>query len=465
MTGFPDRPIVALPDAPSDVAAYVRTMTQRISAMLGAATLAAVVALVVGVATPQAALGILTKYAPMQTGTTPTPEQVSGPKDVAVAGGLAFVVDAGHGRVAVYDAATGAYVRQIGTKGTGQGQLQLPSGIALVSDAGLKATLVVVSDYNAAKIVVYRAADGGFVREFGVRGTKDGELDQPSALTSDGSGVIWVNDFGNDRIQSFTTAGAFRAKLVDPDGAGSYGHASDLAADSGGTVWATFYTQGTAGILQLNGADLRLLQKTALATGSGIGQLVEGSLGGIAVQRDTGTGARTLWIVNPNGYRILRFGVGANLGDAPSAIDSWPAKGDEKFTYKPDRARLAAGVFHVIGVTAAYHLSVWGTKAATPATPAAASWAGAWTTNWGAFTLTLKGTKATGSYTHDGGRITGTASGRTLRGNWSESPTYKGPKDAGSFTITLSADGTSFKGTWKYADGTLGRDTTWKGTR
>lgn len=333
-----------------------------------------------------------------------------------------------------------------------------------MTDAGLKQTVVYVSDYNGAKIVAFRAADGAFVSEFGVRGSKDGQLDQPSALTSNGSGVLWVNDWGNDRIQAFSTGGAFLAKLVDPDGAGGYGHAVDLAADSGGTVWATYSTQGTQGVLQLSGADLHLLLKTPVAAGSAAGQLTGGSPSSIAiaVQRDRGTGARTLWLANPNGYRVLRFGVGPSPGDTPSAIDSWPAKGDEAFAYEPNVVRLASGVFHVIGATAGYHVSTWGIKVVKRTT---ATWTGTWTTNWGAFTVKLSGKKATGTYTHDGGRITGTVSGRTLTGTWSESPTYKGPKDAGSFTITMSADGKSFKGTWKFADGTLGRDRIWSGTR
>jgi len=460
---------VAFPDAASALAGYVRAMTQRTPALLGAATLAAVATLIVGVTTAQAALGLLTKYAPLQTGATPTPEQVVGANDVAVSGGLAFVADGGRGRIAVYNTTTGKYIRQIGSKGAGQGQLQLPVGIALVSDAGLKQTLVVVSDSAGAKIVVYRASDGGFVREFGVRGSKDGQLDQPSSITSDGRGVIWVSDFGNDRIQAFTTAGAFRAKLADPDGAYGRGHVVDLALDSGGTLWATYTTAGPAGILQINGADLRLLLKTPLKQGYGIGQIAE-TIGGIAVSRDLATRARTLYVVDAESYRILRFGVGPNLGDAPAAIDSWPAKGDEKFSNKPARARLAAGVFHVLGVVPAYAVSTWGTKTgkatATPGTPATATFAGAWATNFGTLTVTVNGTAAAGTYTHDSGKVTATASGRLLTGTWSESPTYAGPKDAGTFTLTLSADGKSFTGSWKYADGsTSANQPYWNGKR
>ncbi len=94
--------------------------------------------------------------------------------------------------------------------------------------------------------------------------------------------------------------------------------------------------------------------------------------------------------------------------------------------------------------------------------PEAATWGGAWSTDWGTMTLSQSGNAVSGTYTHDAGRIEGTASGSTVSGRWSEAPSYAGPSDAGTFTWTLSADGQSFSGKWTYDGGGGG---SWTGRR
>ena len=75
------------------------------------------------------------------------------------------------------------------------------------------------------------------------------------------------------------------------------------------------------------------------------------------------------------------------------------------------------------------------------------NFAGKWKTNWGMMILDAGGN---GTYTHDKGRIKGIVHGRVLTGTWSEAPSYKPPKDAGDVEFTLSADGNSFTGKWRY---------------
>lgn len=97
------------------------------------------------------------------------------------------------------------------------------------------------------------------------------------------------------------------------------------------------------------------------------------------------------------------------------------------------------------------------------------SFAGDWDTSWGVVTLRVDGERVSGSYPHDGGRISGvlSAGGRVLTGTWSENPSYSAPHDAGSLVFTLAPDGGSFQGLWWYgarpADGLGGRE--WNGTR
>lgn len=89
------------------------------------------------------------------------------------------------------------------------------------------------------------------------------------------------------------------------------------------------------------------------------------------------------------------------------------------------------------------------------------SWTGEWETNWGKMVLTQNGASVTGTYTHDSGKINGTISGNTLIGSWSESPTYAPPNDRGDIEFTMSPDGKSFTGKWRY--GSEGNWGNWEG--
>ncbi len=89
------------------------------------------------------------------------------------------------------------------------------------------------------------------------------------------------------------------------------------------------------------------------------------------------------------------------------------------------------------------------------------SWEGEWSTNWGDMVLTQTGSKVSGTYTHDQGKISGTVSGNTLTGTWSESPSYSPPGDAGEVELVMSEDGKSFTGKWRY--GSEGSWGSWDG--
>jgi hypothetical protein len=94
-----------------------------------------------------------------------------------------------------------------------------------------------------------------------------------------------------------------------------------------------------------------------------------------------------------------------------------------------------------------------------PPTQEEGVWTGVWDSEqWGEMELKQSGDRVTGTYAWDDGKIEGTVSGTTLRGTWSESPSYSPPDDAGDFEFTLSADGKSFSGHWRY-----GSDGDWDG--
>ncbi|WP_456392613.1 hypothetical protein [Nitratifractor sp.] len=91
--------------------------------------------------------------------------------------------------------------------------------------------------------------------------------------------------------------------------------------------------------------------------------------------------------------------------------------------------------------------------------------AGIWDTSFGMMRLQQKGRQVWGSYTHDSGKIQGILQGHTLIGQWSESPSYRPPKDAGDFYFRFSDDGRNFNGKWRYGFGGSKWEDQWSGVR
>jgi hypothetical protein len=97
-----------------------------------------------------------------------------------------------------------------------------------------------------------------------------------------------------------------------------------------------------------------------------------------------------------------------------------------------------------------------------PPIPVTSDWSGTWTTTYGTMHLTQTGNQVTGTYDYNNGKIQGTVSGNVLTGTWSEAPTYSPPDHAGDVQLTISSDGKTFMGGWRYDSS--GSWTTWKGT-
>lgn len=88
---------------------------------------------------------------------------------------------------------------------------------------------------------------------------------------------------------------------------------------------------------------------------------------------------------------------------------------------------------------------------------------GSWKTKSYVIDLRQGGNRVAGTYPHDKGRISGTVSGREMRGTWSESPSYKPPRDAGECVLVMSADGNRYQGKWRY--GSSGQWHNWDAVR
>jgi hypothetical protein len=101
-------------------------------------------------------------------------------------------------------------------------------------------------------------------------------------------------------------------------------------------------------------------------------------------------------------------------------------------------------------------------------------WEGSFATNFGAMSLVAEGDRVTGGYDYCDGQIEGTVDGHRLTGEWTEDPQACAPDErrgpqtetSGTFDFTLSADGSSFNGNWRYASGREDPDgDDWNGER
>ena len=189
----------------------------------------------------------------------------SEPIDIEFGNGKAYVGDANGGEVRILDASTGATQGKLNVRAAGvavdpaSGDIYVSSwyddrvyhytangeqGVPAVigsrgSDAGqflnpwdidIVGGLLYVTDADRSVVIVY-TRDGQFVGEFGSAGSGPGQFQNPSGLTHDGAGKLYVADAGNDRIQVFDTKGFPKSDTTPPQvSIGSPGNNAQVTA-------------------------------------------------------------------------------------------------------------------------------------------------------------------------------------------------------------------------------------------
>jgi tripartite motif-containing protein 71 len=119
-----------------------------------------------------------------------------------------------------------------GTKGTENGQLIAPCGVAVDSSGN-----VFVSDIINDRIQKF-TNNGTFIRKWGTVGSGNGQLDNPRGL--DSSGNVYVADVSNHRIQEFTNPSKFIRKWGSQgSGNGQFQGPTDVAVDGSGNVFVS----------------------------------------------------------------------------------------------------------------------------------------------------------------------------------------------------------------------------------
>jgi DNA-binding beta-propeller fold protein YncE len=132
------------------------------------------------------------------------------------------------------------FVRHIGSKGSGEGQLYWPNSVALLPGEGGGLETVLVTDGNHR--VSHFNLDGTFIRIFagtGSLGSGDSEFNYPYGITVLGSsGEVAVADYNNHRVQIFDHEGNYKRQFGNEgrEADGQFANPSALASDVHGNL-------------------------------------------------------------------------------------------------------------------------------------------------------------------------------------------------------------------------------------
>ncbi|MHB8490669.1 MAG: virginiamycin B lyase family protein [Solirubrobacteraceae bacterium] len=135
--------------------------------------------------------------------------QFAAPSAIAEdAEGDIWVADYGNNRVEEFSEHH-VFIRSIGSKGSGEGQMEGPWGVAVNKQAGL----LYVTDQGNHRVDVY-SVGGAFIRSFSAPAPEAfGTL---AGIAVSASGSLYVVDNSNDRIDVFSSTGEYQSTIAPP---------------------------------------------------------------------------------------------------------------------------------------------------------------------------------------------------------------------------------------------------------
>ena len=138
--------------------------------------------------------------------------QLSAPGGPALYNGHLYVADTNNRRIAVFDAANGAFVKNIGQGGTDANQLAAPVAVAFDS-----AGKMFVADSANKRIQVYDRDESPVRMIAGASGREDafGTLG-PGGVIVDAKDTVWASDPSNHRLMQFDFNGKYFAQVAAP---------------------------------------------------------------------------------------------------------------------------------------------------------------------------------------------------------------------------------------------------------
>lgn len=137
-------------------------------------------------------------------------------------------------RVRVFDALTGEHLQDIGRRGNGPGEFNLPRDLAI----GLNGRLYVVDGGNFRVVIFDR--EGKYLQSFGSVGKQYGQFARPKEVAVDREGNVYVVDAAFGNFQIFNPDGElllFVGERSERDGNAKYMLPSGIAVDEDGRVY------------------------------------------------------------------------------------------------------------------------------------------------------------------------------------------------------------------------------------
>ena len=158
-----------------------------------------------------------------------------------------YLADEYFNKVTKYDR-EGNPITEWGTKGSGGGQFNQPSGLLIQEQ------LIYLVDSRNNRIQMY-SLDGEFQGQWGSGGDGEGEFNLPWGISDDSEGNIYIADWRNDRIQKFDSNGNYISAI----GGGKTSvldRPSDVAVDPDGNIYVTDWGSQRLLVLDQSGSIL-----------------------------------------------------------------------------------------------------------------------------------------------------------------------------------------------------------------
>lgn len=255
------------------------------------------------------------------------------PMDLAWSAGFVYVADAENGAVKKF--------RDDGTLVADWKGFKLPVAVAVARDA------IYVADFLADQVVKL-GPDGAVIARWGRHGTGPGEFDAPSGVAVDIQGNVYVTEFYNHRVQVLNTEGGFLRQWGRPGRwNGQLHYPTDLAVGPTGEVFVADAYNHRVEVFTADGAYLRKW--------GGIDYGVSGKWGGwfrLAKALDIDS-AKNIYVADAFNRRIQKFSTDGRL------LGAWgngPAMEQQVLQYP---AGVAAGDRGVVYVTDYFENRVW----------------------------------------------------------------------------------------------------------
>lgn len=150
-----------------------------------------------------------------------------------------FVVDIGgvsseKHMVRVFNGASGAHIMDIGKRGSGDGEFNLPRDVALGKDGR-----IYVVDGGNFRVQIF-SKEGKFLKSFGSVGKQLGNFARPKEIATDPAGNVYVADTAFGNIQIFSPEGEllmFIGDRSEQDQPAGYMLPSGVAVDEDGRIY------------------------------------------------------------------------------------------------------------------------------------------------------------------------------------------------------------------------------------